>query len=176
MKLTGENFIGIKRSSTGETTFKAYDPVAAVSISPDFHEATTVEVDDAASLAETVFREYRKKSGKERAAFLRKIAEEIEALGDALIDRCREETGLPEARLKSERGRTTGQLNMFADLLEEGSWVDARIELALPDRTPVPKPDLRSMLIALGPVGIFGASNFPFAFSVAGGDTASALA
>ena len=176
MKLTGENFIGIKRSSTGETTFKAYDPVAAVSISPDFHEATTVEVDDAASLAETAFLEYRKKSGKERAAFLRKIAEEIEALGDALIDRCREETGLPEARLKSERGRTTGQLNMFADLLEEGSWVDARIELALPDRTPVPKPDLRSMLIALGPVGIFGASNFPFAFSVAGGDTASALA
>ena len=176
MNLTGGNFIGTNRSAQGGRTFQAYDPVAGETILPEFHEATTGEVDNAVRLAETAFREYRKKSGKERAAFLREIVKEIEALGDTLIDRCRKETGLPEARLRGERGRTTGQLGLFASLLEEGSWVDARIETALPDRQPVPKPDLRSMLIGLGPVGIFGASNFPFAFSVAGGDTASALA
>lgn len=176
MNLTGGNFIGTDRSAQGTRTFQAYDPVAGEPILPEFHEATIEEVDNAVRLAETAFREYRKKSGKERAAFLREIVKEIEALGDTLIDRCRKETGLPEARLRGERGRTTGQLGLFASLLEEGSWVDARIETALPDRQPIPKPDLRSMLIGLGPVGIFGASNFPFAFSVAGGDTASALA
>lgn len=176
MKITGENLLGNSRSAQGKRTFQAYDPVAGETIQPEFHDATVGEVDKAAELAEDAFREYRKKSGKERATFLREIAKEIDALGDALIDRCRRETGLPEARLKGERGRTTGQLNLFAALLEEGSWVDARVETALPDRQPVPKPDLRSMLIGLGPVGIFGASNFPFAFSVAGGDTASALA
>lgn len=176
MKITGENFIGATRSARGTKTFQAYDPVAGSTIEPEFREATAEEVDDAAGRAEAAFREYRKKNGKERAAFLREIAKEIDSLGDALINRCRQETGLPDARLKGERGRTTGQLNLFADLLEEGSWVDARIETALPDRQPVPKPDLRSMLIGLGPVGVFGASNFPFAFSVAGGDTASALA
>lgn len=176
MKLTGKNFIGSGRSAKGNRTFQGYDPVAGEMIPTDFHEATVEEVDDAATLAEAAFREYRKKSGKERAAFLREIAKEIDALGDTLIDRCRRETGLPEARLKSERGRTTGQLNLFAALLEDGSWVDARIETAMPDRQPIARPDIRSMLIGLGPVGIFGASNFPFAFSVAGGDTASALA
>lgn len=176
MNLTGGNLIGTQQSSRGERTFQAYDPVAGEALQPEFHEATSEEVNNAVRLAEAAFVEYRKKSGKERAAFLREIIKEIEALGDELIDRCRQETGLPEARLKGERGRTTGQLALFASLLEEGSWVDARIETALPDRQPVPKPDLRSMLIGLGPVGIFGASNFPFAFSVAGGDTASALA
>jgi 2,5-dioxopentanoate dehydrogenase len=176
MKLTGENFLGINRSKLGKKTFQAYNPVSDESISTDFHEATIEEVDQAASLAEVAFRDYRVKSGRNRASFLRRIATEIEALGDALIHRCMEETGLPEARLKGERGRTMGQLNMFADLLGEGSWVDARIETALPDRQPLPKPDVRSMLIPLGPVGVFGASNFPLAFSVAGGDTASALA
>lgn len=176
MEITGGNFIGTQKSGQGARTFQAYDPVAGEKILPEFHEATTEEVNNAVRLAESAFLEYRKKSGKERAAFLREIVKEIEALGDTLIDRCHKETGLPEARLKGERGRTTGQLALFASLLEEGSWVDARIETALPDRQPVPKPDLRSMLIGLGPVGIFGASNFPFAFSVAGGDSASALA
>lgn len=176
MTVTGDNFVGTRKSAQGGQTFRAFDPVANAALDPEFHSATEAEVDSAVQLAEEAFQVYRRKSGKERAAFLVKIAEEIEALGDALINRCHQETGLPLARLQSERGRTTGQLRMFADLISEGSWVDARIETALPDRQPIPKPDLRSMLIALGPVGVFGASNFPLAFSVAGGDTASALA
>lgn len=176
MTVTGENFVGARRSALGGQTFRAFDPVANTALDPEFHSATETEIDAAAKLAEEAFQVYRQKSGRERAAFLIKIAEEIEATGDMLINRCHEETGLPKARLQSERGRTTGQLRMFAELITEGSWVDARIETALPDRQPVPKPDLRSMLIALGPVGVFGASNFPLAFSVAGGDTASALA
>jgi 2,5-dioxopentanoate dehydrogenase len=122
------------------------------------------------------FKKYRKFSGKQKAAFLRAIAEEIEALGMDLIHTAMQEANLPEARLMGERGRTTSQLKMFADLLEEGSWVDARIDTAKPDRQPLPKMDLRKMLIPIGPVVVFGASNFPFAFSTAGGDTASALA
>lgn len=122
------------------------------------------------------FKKYRKVSGKNRAIFLRAIAEEIEVLGVELIQTAMQEANLPEARLMGERGRTTGQLKMFADLLEEGSWVDARIDTAKPDRQPLPKMDLRKMLIPTGPVVVFGASNFPFAFSTAGGDTGSALA
>ncbi|MEX2502448.1 MAG: aldehyde dehydrogenase (NADP(+)), partial [Trueperaceae bacterium] len=109
-------------------------------------------------------------------AFLEAIAEQIEALGPALIERASAESGLPTGRIEGERGRTTGQLRMFAALIREGSWVDARIERADPDRSPVPKPDVHRMQIALGPVVVFAASNFPLAFSVAGGDTASALA
>ena len=104
------------------------------------------------------------------------MAAEIEALGDALLARAQAETGLPLPRLTGERARTCGQLRLFAAVVREGSWVDARIDPALPDRQPLPRPDLRRMLIALGPVAVFGASNFPLAFSVAGGDTASALA
>src|SRR5690606_28540093 len=104
------------------------------------------------------------------------IASEIEALGDELLQRAHAETGLPMARLTGERARTTGQLRLFAQLVREGSWVDARIDRALPDRQPLPRPDIRRMLRPLGPVVVFGSSNFPFAFSVAGGDTASALA
>ena len=122
------------------------------------------------------FKKYRKFSGKQKAAFLRAIAEEIEALGMELIHTAMQEANLPEGRLVGERGRTTSQLKMFADLLEEGSWVDARIDTAKPDRQPLPKMDLRKMLIPIGSVVVFGASNFPFAFSTAGGDTASALA
>jgi 2,5-dioxopentanoate dehydrogenase len=112
----------------------------------------------------------------ERAAFLKKIGEEIDALDDELLTVCAEETGLGRDRLAGERARTVNQLRMFANLIEEGSWVDARIDTALPDRKPVPKPDVRRILEPLGPVGVFAASNFPLAFSVAGGDTASALA
>ena len=108
--------------------------------------------------------------------FLRTIADNIEGLGNALIERASLETSLPNARFLGERARTCGQLRMFADLLDEGSWVDARIDHAIPDREPVPKPDVRSMLRPLGPVAVFCASNFPLAYSVAGGDTASALA
>ena len=111
-----------------------------------------------------------------RAEFLERIADEIQGLGDELIQRANAETALPEARLTGERARTIGQLKMFAGVVREGSWVEARIDRAIPDRKPAPKPDLRRMLIPLGPVAVFGASNFPLAFSTAGGDTASALA
>ena len=130
----------------------------------------------ACELAAKAFSEYRKKSGVEKAKFLEQIALEIEALGDELLTRAQAESGLPLARLTGERGRTTGQLRLFAEYLRDGSWVNARIDTALPDRQPLPRPDLRQMLRPLGPVGVFGASNFPLAFSVAGGDTASALA
>ena len=121
----------------------------------------------------TVFRET---TGEQRAVFLERIADEIMALGDELLVRANLETGLPAARLTGERARTVNQLKSFAQIAREGSWVDARIDTAIPDRQPVPKPDLRRMLIPIGPVIVFGASNFPFAYSVAGGDTASALA
>src|SRR6185369_3996638 len=130
----------------------------------------------AAKKAAEAFQVYRKKSGLEKAAFLESIASEIVALGDELIDLCCKETALPKGRIEGERGRTVNQLKLFASLLREGSWVDARIETADPARTPIPKPDIRYMEIGLGPVVVFGASNFPLAFWVAGGDTASALA
>jgi 2,5-dioxopentanoate dehydrogenase len=119
---------------------------------------------------------FRPSGAKERATFLRRIAEQIEMLGDELIQVCHEESKLTVDRLRGERVRTINQLVMFADLIEEGSWVDARIDTAQPDRKPILKPDLRRMLIPLGPVAVFSASNFPLAFSVAGGDTASAFA
>jgi NADP-dependent aldehyde dehydrogenase len=176
MKLTGQNFIGNEQSGNGAATFHAVNPATGVEMSPAFHEATPREIDEAILKAEAAFLVYSKKSGHERALFLETIADEIIALGDGLIKRCCEETGLTEARLIGERGRTTNQLKLFASLLREGSWVDARIDTADPARQPAPKPDIRSMQKALGPVGIFGASNFPLAFSAAGGDTASALA
>src|ERR1700738_1389169 len=119
---------------------------------------------------------FRPSGAKERATFLRRIAEQIEMLGDELIQVCQEESKLTVDRLRGERVRTINQLRMFAGLIEEGSWVDARIDTAQPDRKPVPKPDVRRMLEPLGPAGGFAASNFPLAFSVAGGDTASSLA
>jgi 2,5-dioxopentanoate dehydrogenase len=122
------------------------------------------------------FQQYKKVSGTDKAIFLDAIAAEIEALGQPLISIAMKETNLPEARLVGERGRTCNQLRQFAALVKEGSWVEARIDSAIPERTPLPKPDLRKMMIPLGPVVVFGASNFPFAYSTAGVDTASALA
>ena len=118
----------------------------------------------------------RESSAETIAGFLENIAAEIEAIGDPLIDQAMSESGLGRDRLSGERGRTVNQLRLFANLVKEGSFVDARIDPALPDRKPLPRPDLRRMLIPIGPVVVFGASNFPLAFSVAGGDTASALA
>jgi len=176
MTLTGQNFIGNHKSAQGKSTFKAVNPATGRDLDTLFFEATRAEVDQAAQKAELAFRIYRNKSGLEKAAFLDSIADEILALGDELIQLCMSETGLPESRLTGERGRTMNQLKLFAGLLREGSWLDARIDMAQPDRQPAPKPDIRSMQKALGPIGVFGASNFPLAFSVAGGDTASALA
>ena len=164
----------ITTSSTD--SFQGINPATGEFLPGFFQEATTDEVSQACELAAKAFSEYRKKSGVEKAKFLEQIAIEIEALGDELLTRAQAESGLPLARLTGERGRTTGQLRLFAEYLREGSWVDARIDTALPDRQPLPRPDLRQMLRPLGPVGVFGASNFPLAFSVAGGDTASALA
>ncbi|MGE5810520.1 MAG: aldehyde dehydrogenase family protein, partial [Ignavibacteria bacterium] len=176
MEFKGLNFIGNELSGEGDTIFPAINPANNTKLLPGFYEATPVEIDKAINKAEHAFNIYGKKSGKEKAIFLETIAEEINNLGETLIDRCHEETGLPKTRISSERGRTVNQLKLFAELLKEGSWIDARIETALPERQPVPKADIRSLVKSLGPVGVFGASNFPLAFSVAGGDTASALA
>lgn len=138
------------------------------------HDLTDVE--RACMRAEAAFDPYRAAGLEQRAAFLETIAEEILALGDELLERAGTETALPRPRLEGERGRTVGQLRQFADLVRSGAWQGVRIDPALPDRKPLPRPDLRMRRIPLGPVAVFGASNFPLAFSVAGGDTASALA
>jgi len=139
-------------------------------------EATIDRIDEAVHSADAAFAGYRELPNAERAKFLDAIAAEIENLGDALLQTANRETALPAARLTGERARTTNQLRLFAEVVREGSWRDARIDHALPDRKPAPKPDLRRILIPVGPVGVWAASNFPLAFSVAGGDTASALA
>ncbi|WP_128546399.1 aldehyde dehydrogenase (NADP(+)) [Larkinella soli] len=157
-------------------SFQAINATTGEPLSGTFEETTAQEVDQACGRAADAFPVYRKLSGEAKARFLERIADEIMALGPELLERAHLETALPLARLTGERGRTVGQLRLFAQYVRAGSWVDARIDPALPDRQPLPRPDLRQMLIPLGPVGIFGASNFPLAFSVAGGDTASALA
>lgn len=174
--MNGQNLIGNTYVSGNEKTFKALNPATNTNLEGDFFVAEKGQVADAMKLAAKAFETYRKIGKKKKAKFLRAIAEEIMALGDGLIERASAESGLPTARLTGERGRTTGQLNLFADYLKEGSWVQAIIDTALPERQPLPRPDIRRMLIPLGPVVVFGASNFPLAFSVAGGDTASALA
>lgn len=171
-----KQIIGFSFSAEGTEKFSSYNPSSGEDNPFSFYKATKQEADLAAEKAAAAFQLYYKKTGEEKATFLDAIAAEILEAGGALIETCHQETGLPQERLIGERGRTVNQLKMFADLLREGSWVDARIETAIPDRTPVPKPDLRFMHIAIGPVVVFGASNFPLAFSVAGGDTASALA
>ena len=142
----------------------------------NYKDATVTEVDAALQGAQIAFQSYKNLSGKKKAEFLNAIADEIEALGQELVSTAMQETSLPEARIVNERGRTTGQCRMFANLLEEGSWLEARIDTANPDRTPAPKPDIRKMLVPIGPVVVFGAANFPLAYSTAGGDTTSALA
>jgi 2,5-dioxopentanoate dehydrogenase len=141
-----------------------------------FTDITPAQLNIVMTNAREAFLHYRKVSGKQRAEFLEAIIREIEVLGASLIQQAMEETNLPEARLVGERARTCNQLKQFADLLREGSWVDAKIDTALPDRAPLPKPDIRKMFVPIGPVVVFGASNFPFAYSTAGVDTASALA
>lgn len=176
VNLIGTSIIGSERGSETAATFRAFNPQTGEAVGPDFHSATIDELNRAAKLADAARIPFGNTSAGTRAKFLCAIADNIEALGDTLIERASLETALPNARFVGERGRTCGQLRMFADLLDEGSWVDARIDHAIPDRQPIPKPDVRSMLRPLGPVAVFCASNFPLAYSVAGGDTASALA
>jgi NADP-dependent aldehyde dehydrogenase len=176
MTLHGKSLIAGIPGQTGGKIFRAINPATSQPLEPEFHEASPAEVEHALNSSLAAFARYRTQSGAERPQMLETIAAEIEALGDALLQRANAETGLPVARISGVRARTCGQLRLFAQLAREGSWVDARIDPALPDRQPLPRPDLRRMLIPLGPVVVFGSSNFPLAFSVAGGDTASALA
>lgn len=176
MELKGLSIIGSKRGSTENTAFQARNPATGEALEPACHQATEEEVDRACSLARETFRTYRRKTPGERAAFLRKIADEIEALGDSLIERFVAESGLPAGRAEGERARTCGQLRLFAETLETPGWNRPGIEHARPDRKPLPKPDTRIRSIGIGPVAVFGPANFPLAFTVAGGDTASALA
>jgi alpha-ketoglutaric semialdehyde dehydrogenase len=176
MQLHGKNIVGGQASAEGSVSFSAITPASGGKVAPLFFAATEAEVNLALTLAANAFADYHAQPPEQIAAFLDQIAEEILRLGDDLIRRANLETALPEARLTGERGRTVNQIKMFAELVREGSWVEACIDRAIPDRQPLPKPLLKRMLIPIGPVVVFGASNFPLAFSVAGGDTISALA
>ena len=171
--LTGKNLIAGEWRD-GDGTFRAVDAASGNALDTDFAEATREDVADACAAAAEAQKVFGALPLADRAKFLRLAADKIDALGDALTRRAMSESGLPEARLTGERGRTVGQLRLFADEIEDGAWQSLRIDHADPARTP-PKPDLRLRKIPLGPVAVFGASNFPLAFSVAGGDTASAL-
>jgi NADP-dependent aldehyde dehydrogenase len=175
-KLSGRSLIGFREGKgTGEALY-AVNPLTGERLPTDFLPATGEEVEAAVHLAAEAFDIYQRVSGRDRGAFLRTIAAKIESIAAELIERASQETALPQARLQGETARTCAQLRLFAQVAEEGSWVQARIDRADPERKPAPKPDVRSMLRPIGPVVVFGASNFPLAFSVAGGDTASALA
>lgn len=176
MKLTGKQIINGNFVARGSDTFNSMNAKLNTPLDIAFTEASDEELSHAAQVASEAFTHYRKTSHANRAAFLRNIAEEIEKLGDELIETASIETALTPDRLKGERARTINQLNAFAKFIETPEWVRPIIDKADPERKPLPKPDLRQMQIPLGPVGVFGASNFPFAFSVAGGDTAAALA
>lgn len=175
-ELEGLSLIGVERGLGAGASFRGVDPTTGEALAPVYYGATQNELERAAELAAAAAPVLARLGGRERAALLRAIADEMEAARadfETLVPR---ETGLPAVRANGELGRTIGQLRAFAALVEDGSWVDARIDPADPARTPLPKPDVRSMLRPLGPVVVFGASNFPLAFSVAGGDTAAAFA
>jgi len=176
MELSGQSLIGRRRGSRNGKSFQASNPQMGTALEPAYFSASNAEIEEAARLAVEAFERYSQASGKAKASFLRRIADGLDAAKQALAERAHLETALPMPRLLGEVGRTSGQLRLFAGVVEEGSWVNARIDPALPDRRPLPRSDIRSMLRPLGPVVVFGASNFPLAFSVAGGDTASALA
>ncbi len=174
--ITGKNYIGNVLSSTGLTTFKTFNPIKNIENEYVFTEASQEEIEVAVSLADEAFKEYSTISGVKKSEFLNEIANQIENLDDELLKIYCEESGLTKERAISERGRTIFQLRSFANLVKKGSWVNAVIETSDISRKPIPKVDLRKMLIPLGPVVVFGASNFPLAYSTAGGDTAAALA
>lgn len=174
--LTGEILIGQRWLDNGQRTIRAVDPATGQALEPAFAEAGAQEVEQACAAAWEAFDAYRETSLEARARFLETIAEQLMALGQPLIDRAVAESGLPAGRIEGERARTVGQLRLFAEVVRAGEFLDVRVDTALPQRQPLPRPDLRLRNIALGPVAVFGASNFPLAFSVAGGDTASALA
>jgi alpha-ketoglutaric semialdehyde dehydrogenase len=173
--INGDMLIGQAAVHGSASSFRAVDPATGLATGPAFGAGTTADVERAATLAQQAFDSYRETTLAQRAAFLERIASNILDLGPALIECAMQESGLPQARLEGERGRTVGQLRLFAKVVRDGRWLNATLDSALPERAPA-RPDLRLRRIALGPVAVFGASNFPLAFSVAGGDTASALA
>src|SRR5215467_7258222 len=175
-KLSGRSLIGLGDGAGSGAPLYARNPTTGEKLLPPFIPATADEVDHAVELAADAFKTYSHTPGRGRGALLRKIADKIEGITAEIVERAAQETALPAARLQSETARTCHQLRLFAQVAEEGSWVNARIDHADPERKPLPKPDIRSLMRPLGPVVVFGASNFPLAFSVAGGDTASALA
>lgn len=176
MNLTGSMLIGQQRIAGSQTPIQAIDPAINQPLEPAYPGGTAAQVEQACALAWAAFDSFRETSLEVRASFLERIATEIEALGDDLIVRAMAESGLPHARIQGERGRTCGQLRTFARTVRVGEWLDVRVDSAQPQRQPLPRADLRQRQVPLGPVAVFGASNFPLAFSVAGGDTASALA
>lgn len=157
-------------------SYQAVNPATGESLLPALSKASAAQVEEAVRAAEVAAGELRRTTMVKRAKFLRACADEIEALGDSLVERAMAETGLPRTRIEGERGRTCGQLRLFAETVIAGDFLDVRIDTALPDRLPIPRPDLRYLNQPIGPVVVFGASNFPLAFSVAGGDTAAAFA
>lgn len=175
-KILGLNFIGGQRTGSQSQPLTSRDAATGAELPWHFSEATEQEIDDAAMAASAAYPLYRQTTPEERACFLETIADELDALNDEFIGYVCQETALPEGRIRGERTRTSNQMRLFAKVLRRGDFLGARIDTAQPDRKPMPKVDLRQYRVALGPVAVFGASNFPLAFSVAGGDTASALA
>jgi NADP-dependent aldehyde dehydrogenase len=174
--LAGHSIINGEPKQGSTASFSGIDPATDEQLDPAYSSASLSDLEHAARLAEEAFVIYSRTSGQQRGRFLRHIAEGLEGIAADVLARANKETALPEARLKGELARTANQLRLFAQVVEEGSWVNARIDAAQPERKPLPRADIRSALRPLGPVAVFGASNFPLAFSVAGGDTASALA
>nr|WP_067288843.1 aldehyde dehydrogenase (NADP(+)) [Marinobacterium profundum] len=176
MKITGNMLLGQSEQLGQYGEIFAINPATGEQLPPAFGSGNQQQVTAACALAEDAFQSYRSTSAEQRAAFLEQIAVNILDLGDDLVERAMAETGLPRARIEGERGRTMGQLRLFAGVVRAGQGLDPRIDPAMPERQPLPRSDLRQRHVPLGPVAVFGASNFPLAFSVAGGDTASALA
>ena len=176
MTLTGEMLIGARAVRGTVDKLRAVNPATGLELEPEFGGGSEREVNAACVLAEAAFDPYRALSLERRAEFLEAIAQGILDLGEVLIERVMSESGLPRGRVEGERGRTVGQLRLFAHLAREGRWLNAVVDHAMPDRKPLPRADLRSQKIPVGPVAVFSASNFPLAFSVAGGDTAAAFA
>lgn len=176
MNIIGKQFINGQRVARSNVAFSSFDAATGTALPYTFFEATEEEVQQAVASATAAFLQFRQTGIEERAVFLETIAGELDELDDDFVRVVMQESGLPEARIRGERQRTSNQLRLFAQVLRRGDFLGVRIDTALPERQPLPRPDIRQYRIALGPVAVFGASNFPLAFSVAGGDTASALA
>ncbi|MEF9901462.1 MAG: aldehyde dehydrogenase (NADP(+)) [Pseudomonas sp.] len=174
--IIGHNYIGGARSAAGTPALRSHEASSGAALPYHFHQATGEEVDAAANAAAHAYPAFRSLAPLRRAEFLDAIAAQLDALGDDFIQLVTRETALPNARILGERARTSGQMRLFALVLRRGDFLGARIDRALPDRQPLPRADLRQYRLGVGPVAVFGASNFPLAFSTAGGDTAAALA